>query len=156
MTLCSGPDGVTVSEYLCNWSKVYKRSFYSQKGHPTASNGATDAAMHYRIIGLSSSFPFPLCTSQFAPLTVYGGGQRKWSCKLLLLSKWMLKRPLAYKTDMKYERHLKHYGTLVVQGSTNRWAPRFGEFCSCSCLPLLPQIACSIHATWGPPISGAL
>ena len=34
--------------------------------------------------------------------------------------------------------------------------PRFGEFCSCSCLPLLPQLASSIHATWGPPFSGAL
>ena len=26
--------------------------------------------------------------------------------------------------------------------------PRFGEFCSCCCLPLLPQLACSILATW--------
>ena len=34
--------------------------------------------------------------------------------------------------------------------------PTFGEFCSCSCLPLLPQLACSVHSTWGPPISGAL
>ena len=32
----------------------------------------------------------------------------------------------------------------------------FREFCSRSCLPLLPQLACSIHATWGLPISGAL
>ena len=29
--------------------------------------------------------------------------------------------------------------------------PRFGEFCYCSSLPLLPGFACSIHATWGPP-----
>ena len=28
--------------------------------------------------------------------------------------------------------------------------PRFGEFCSCCCLPLLPGFACRIHATWGP------
>ena len=30
------------------------------------------------------------------------------------------------------------------------------EFCCCSCLPLLPGFACSIHATWGPPFSRAL
>ena len=29
-------------------------------------------------------------------------------------------------------------------------APRFGEFCSICCLPLLPVIAFSVHATWGP------
>ena len=34
--------------------------------------------------------------------------------------------------------------------------PRFGEFCSCCCLPLLPQLACSILATWGPPYTGSL
>ena len=28
--------------------------------------------------------------------------------------------------------------------------PRFGEFCFCCYLPLLPQLACSILATWGP------
>ena len=32
----------------------------------------------------------------------------------------------------------------------------FGEFCSCCSLPLLPDFACSIHATWGPPLSRAL
>ena len=32
----------------------------------------------------------------------------------------------------------------------------FGEICSCCCLPLLTQLACSIHGTWGPPIRGAL
>ena len=34
----------------------------------------------------------------------------------------------------------------AIQGSAKRWsAPRFGEFCSCSCcLLLLPQLACSI------------
>ena len=34
--------------------------------------------------------------------------------------------------------------------------PRFGEFHSCCCLPLLPGLACSIHETLGPPFSGAL
>ena len=29
---------------------------------------------------------------------------------------------------------------------------RFGEFCYCSCLPLLPGFACSIHTTWEPPL----
>ena len=33
--------------------------------------------------------------------------------------------------------------------------PRFGELCSCSCLPLQPELACSIHATWGPSFSRA-
>ena len=31
--------------------------------------------------------------------------------------------------------------------------PRFGEICSCYCLPLLPTFSCSIHATWGPNLS---
>ena len=34
--------------------------------------------------------------------------------------------------------------------------PRFGEFCYGFCLPLLPGLACSIHATWGQPFSKAL
>ena len=34
--------------------------------------------------------------------------------------------------------------------------PRFGEFCSCCCLPLLPQLACSILATWEWPYGAAL
>ena len=34
--------------------------------------------------------------------------------------------------------------------------PRFGEFCYCCCLPLLPGLAFRIHATWGPPFSRAL
>ena len=35
-------------------------------------------------------------------------------------------------------------------------APRFDEVCSYCCLPLLPVLACTIHATWGPPFSRAL
>ena len=34
--------------------------------------------------------------------------------------------------------------------------PRFGELCSCCCLPLLPQLAFSILATWSPPYTGVL
>ena len=33
---------------------------------------------------------------------------------------------------------------------------RFGDFCSCCCLPLLPWLACSILTTWERPYSGAL
>ena len=29
--------------------------------------------------------------------------------------------------------------------------PRLGQLCSCCCLPILPQLACSILATWGRP-----
>ena len=32
----------------------------------------------------------------------------------------------------------------------------FGEFCSCCCLPLLPELACSIHETWPKPVSRPL
>ena len=32
----------------------------------------------------------------------------------------------------------------------------FGEFCCCCCFPLLPGLACSIHATWGPSFWWAL
>ena len=38
-----------------------------------------------------------------------------------------------------------------VQGSTNRRAPGLVNFA-----PALAYHFCSIHATWGPPISGAL
>ena len=41
-------------------------------------------------------------------------------------------------------------------GISQKTAPRFGEFCSCCYLPLLPQLGCSIHATLGPPFSLAL
>ena len=34
--------------------------------------------------------------------------------------------------------------------------PMFGDFSYCCCLPLLPGFACSIHATWDPPLSRAL
>ena len=34
--------------------------------------------------------------------------------------------------------------------------PRFGEFCFCCCLPLLPQLACSIPATWEQPYRDSL
>ena len=34
--------------------------------------------------------------------------------------------------------------------------PRFGEFCFCCCLPLMPQLACSILATWERPYNRAL
>ena len=58
-----------------------------------------------------------------------------------------------------------HSNKVHTQGSAKRWSPglvkfvfapaylglksvpRFGEFCYCSCLPLLPGFACSIHAT---------
>ena len=39
---------------------------------------------------------------------------------------------------------------LGVQGLAERWAPGLVN------LPLLPGLACSIHATWGPPFSRAL
>ena len=39
------------------------------------------------------------------------------------------------------------------QCSAKRWLPRFGEFCSCCCLSLLPGFPCGMHATWGPPFS---
>ena len=34
--------------------------------------------------------------------------------------------------------------------------PSFGKFCSCCCLPRLPQLACSILVTWEGPYSEAL
>ena len=41
----------------------------------------------------------------------------------------------------------------LLKGSVIKVGLRFGEFCYCFCLPLLPGLACSIHATWGPPFS---
>ena len=43
-----------------------------------------------------------------------------------------------------------------VQGFTIRAVPGLGEFFSCCCLPLVPQLACSILATWERPYSEAL
>ena len=36
-------------------------------------------------------------------------------------------------------------------GNLYKAVPRFGEFCFCCCSPLLPQLACSILATWEQP-----
>ena len=45
-------------------------------------------------------------------------------------------------------------------GNYSAWGPHysawFGEFCYCCCLPLLPELACSIHATWLKPFSRPL
>ena len=46
-----------------------------------------------------------------------------------------------------------HSGFSTIQGSAKR---RFCEFSYCSCLPLRPSLACSIHPTWGPPFIRAL
>ena len=49
------------------------------------------------------------------------------------------------------------YQSLTIyRGRQKSASARFGEFCSCCCLPLLPQLACSILATWGPPYTGSL
>ena len=45
---------------------------------------------------------------------------------------------------------------ISFTGPGNNTCTWFGEVGSCCCLPLLPQLACSILATWGPPISRAL
>ena len=37
---------------------------------------------------------------------------------------------------------------MACTGIAKRVLPRFGEFCYCCCLPLLPQLAYSILATW--------
>ena len=49
-----------------------------------------------------------------------------------------------------YAHDSKKYTAWLIGG------PRFGECCYCSCLPLLPGLACSIHPTRGPPFSRAL
>ena len=45
---------------------------------------------------------------------------------------------------------------LVPTRNRYKAVPRFGELYSCCCLPLLPQYACSILATWEWPYSRAL
>ena len=37
-----------------------------------------------------------------------------------------------------------------VQGLAKLWSPGLVNFCFCCCLPLLPQLACRVLATWGP------
>ena len=34
--------------------------------------------------------------------------------------------------------------------------PRFGEFCSCCCIPFLPELAYNTLVIWGPPFSLAM
>ena len=48
------------------------------------------------------------------------------------------------------------FSSVRSSGVENSGPHRFGELCSCSCLPLLPQLAWKIHATWGPLFSSAL
>ena len=56
---------------------------------------------------------------------------------------------------LPWERERYRDGELY-QGSAERRGTRFGEFCYCSCLPLLPELAHNIHATWGPSFSQAM
>ena len=44
--------------------------------------------------------------------------------------------------------NLKLMFSQPITGVAKRVLPRFGEFCSCCCLPLLPQLAYSLLATW--------
>ena len=44
----------------------------------------------------------------------------------------------------------------VCTGNLFKAVPRFGELCSCCCLPLLPQLACNILATWERPYRDSL
>ena len=41
-------------------------------------------------------------------------------------------------------------------GNLYKAVPRFGEFWSCCCLPLLHQLACNILATWERPYTASL
>ena len=43
-----------------------------------------------------------------------------------------------------------------VAVSSTKVVPRLGELYFCSCLSLLIILACSSHATWGPPFNRAL
>ena len=51
-----------------------------------------------------------------------------------------------------------NYGLLPPASTGLDWraVPRFGKYSSCCCLPLLPQFACSILATWERPFGRAL
>ena len=40
---------------------------------------------------------------------------------------------------------------MAVQGSAKKRFPGLVNFVPALALPLLPGLACSIHATWGPP-----
>ena len=46
--------------------------------------------------------------------------------------------------------------TWRCTGYLSKAVKRFGEFCSCCCIPLLPQLACSILATWERPYGDSL
>ena len=48
------------------------------------------------------------------------------------------------KGNLRANAHEKISSTLTSTGNLYKAVPRFGEFCSCYCLPLLPQLACSI------------
>ena len=52
--------------------------------------------------------------------------------------------------------HCNMINVSLNKSTTTTTTTRFGEFCHCSCLPLLPGFACSIHATWELPFSRAL
>ena len=76
---------------------------------------------------------------------------------------WKLLKALNKAQSVPLALHIYLYLPLPFQlrplpstGIGSKAVPRFGEFCSCCCLPLLPGFACSIHVTWGPPFSRAL
>ena len=80
------------------------------------------------------------------------GGTEKPHCALSIA--WVGER-----CDLAAQRYhgpyLLHASLCTRTGLCKKALARFGEFCSCRCLPLLPQLS-SIHITWPKPFSRLL
>ena len=60
--------------------------------------------------------------------------------------------PRRHHVHLQAAAGLSHVGdTLHSTEPGQKASARFGEFCSCCCLPPLPQLASSIHSTWPKP-----
>ena len=59
-------------------------------------------------------------------------------------------------SQAKWKGFMQSFYCRYTTAFGQKAVPRFGECSCCCCLPLLPGIACSIHATWRLPFSQAL
>ena len=97
-------------------------------------------------------------------LRTEGGREGRTSCDLPRIA-LTITRPIRREIHVRHSHVnpaapslLNMYPTISCQecdsssarytGNLYKAVPRFGEFCSCCFLPLLPQLACGILATW--------
>ena len=74
-------------------------------------------------------------------------------CSFLALWEWSLSMSVdQFSLNLTCEKIERN----IYRARQKKASARFGEFCYCCFLPLLPELACSIHLTWKKPFSRPL